>query len=143
MKLYLAGPMSGIPQFNYPAFDTAAEELREQGYEVVNPAEMDGEEVREAALESTDGIFVGGMVGGDTWGEMLARDVQMVADEVDGVALLPFWGSSRGARLEVFTAILCDIPVYIYMPWETPSLEEFPPLEIMNIIHYGLTYGKS
>ena len=37
--LYLAGPMSGLPQFNYPAFGHAAVTLRGLGYAVLNPAD--------------------------------------------------------------------------------------------------------
>lgn len=39
MKLYIAGPMTGLPDNNYPAFHEAARDLRARGYEVANPAE--------------------------------------------------------------------------------------------------------
>jgi len=39
MKLYLAGPMRGYPEFNHPAFHAAAAELRASGHAVFNPAE--------------------------------------------------------------------------------------------------------
>jgi hypothetical protein len=38
-RLYLAGPMTGIEDFNYPAFNAMAERLRAAGYEVKNPAD--------------------------------------------------------------------------------------------------------
>jgi len=39
--IYLSGPMTGIAEFNYPAFNAAAQVLRGLGYEVFNPAEQD------------------------------------------------------------------------------------------------------
>lgn len=35
----LSGPMSGLPDYNYPMFNLAAKQLREAGYDVVNPAD--------------------------------------------------------------------------------------------------------
>ena len=38
--LYIAGPMRGYPDHNFPAFRAAAAALRRAGYGVVNPAEL-------------------------------------------------------------------------------------------------------
>lgn len=38
MKVYIAGPMSGIPEFNYPAFNTAEGQLFVAGFMPLNPA---------------------------------------------------------------------------------------------------------
>jgi Domain of unknown function (DUF4406) len=111
MKLYLAGKMSGIPQFNFPAFDDAATKLRASGYEIVSPAEIDDPETRAKALASHDGAGDGSM-DGNTWGDFLARDVKIIADEVDGIVFLPNWTESRGARLEAFVALLSYKPYY-------------------------------
>jgi len=84
MKLYLAGPMSGKADFNYPAFHAAAAELRAAGYEVVNPAEA----------------------GDDTslpWAHHMRRDIKALTD-CDGVVMLFGWTKSRGAKLEVTIA---------------------------------------
>jgi hypothetical protein len=107
MRLYIAGPMTGIPHFNIPAFDAAAAGLRALGHEVINPAEEDSPEVRAAALASSTGSLEDLVSTGETWGDMLARDVKIIADGVDGVVLLPGWQNSRGARLELFTAHTC------------------------------------
>jgi hypothetical protein len=113
-RVYLAGPMTGIPQFNFPAFDAAAEELRGLGYDVVSPAELDSEETREAALASADGAPGSGSTTDETWGDFLARDVKLIADGgIEGVVVLPGWQRSRGARLETFIArALHGYPVY-------------------------------
>lgn len=43
MRVYLAGPMRGVPHFNFPAFHAAAAELRARGYVVFSPAEADND----------------------------------------------------------------------------------------------------
>lgn len=132
LKLYIAGPMSGIPQFNFPAFIAAGETLREQGYETVNPAEMDLEDDANSAMESEDGVFDSdGTTGGKTWGDFLMRDVKLIADEVDGVCLLNGWHNSRGARLEAFVALQLQKPVY---ELNGKELEEIPPVMAMGVI---------
>lgn len=114
MKLYVAGPMTGIPQFNFPAFDAAAALLREHGYEVYSPAEMDDPETRRIAMLSPDGAPGSGSANGETWGDFLARDVKLIADGgIEGIACLPGWDKSRGARLETFVAFLCGLPIFV------------------------------
>lgn len=86
MRLQLIGPMSGLPEFNYPAFNAAAAKLRAAGHEVWNPAES---------------------AGGDT-GQVRAwymRQSLAALQEADMAILLPGWEQSRGARLEVAVAL--------------------------------------
>lgn len=109
MKIYVAGPMSDTPGFNYAAFDEASETLRNYGFGVVSPAEKDKErdpEAYERACHSLDGKFEPNMTGGLTWAEIIAMDIVIVSDEVDAIALLPGWEKSNGARLEVFVGLL-------------------------------------
>lgn len=107
IKWYLAGPMSNIPQFNFPLFDKVAGALRVQGADIISPAEMDEPEVRAAALASPDGRPDERTSGGKTWGDFLARDLKLIADQAGGVLLMPNWLGSKGARQEAFTAINC------------------------------------
>lgn len=118
-KFYLAGPMQGIPQFNFPAFDAAAKIMRAQGHEIISPAELDDDATRADALASKDGN-PGARTGKDklsgehTWGDFLSRDVKIVADQVDGIVVLPNWHKSKGARLEVFVGLLANKVFAVY-----------------------------
>jgi hypothetical protein len=103
-KWYLAGPMSGLPQFNIPAFDAAAKVLRGLGCKIISPAELDAPEIRARYMLSANGASLPGT---PTWGTFLARDVKIVADTVRGIVLLPGWEKSRGARLEAYVGLLC------------------------------------
>jgi hypothetical protein len=122
MRLYIAGPMTGIKQFNFPAFADAAAALRAAGHEIISPHELDSPEVQAAAMASPDGKLIDGKVAGQTWGQILARDVHVVADEVEGIVFLPNWDKSRGARLEAFVGILCSKRFFTY-----PGLHEVSP----------------
>lgn len=113
-KLYLAGPMTGIPQFNFPAFMAAQKDLEERGYEIINPADLDLKDLNTTAMSSTDGKITAEGVDGYTFGDFLARDVKIIADLVGGVVCLPNWENSKGARLEVYVCLISDKPVFAY-----------------------------
>lgn len=102
MKLYLAGPMRGIPEFNFPAFHTAADRLRAAGHFVFSPAEKDNER------HGTD-ISKGNASGceevaakehGFNLREALGADLAFICGHADGVALLDGWERSKGANAE-------------------------------------------
>lgn len=115
MKCYIAGPMSGIKAFNYPMFEEATAAMRAAGHEAFSPAEMDSDEVKEAALASKTGNISDLAKTGETWGDMLAADVKLIADgPIDSIVLLPGWEKSRGARLEAFVTISLNYPAYEY-----------------------------
>jgi hypothetical protein len=129
MKYYLAGPMSGIPQNNFPLFDRAALQLREAGYTIVSPAELDDEETRAESLTSKDG----GPSSTHTWGDFLSRDVKLIADSVDGIIFLPNWEKSRGARLEAYVALLTGKTEFaLYHDWR--PVDHVPPAYIRSIL---------
>lgn len=101
--------MTGIPQFNFPAFDAAAARLRAMGHDVVSPAELDSPESRAEALASETGVLQDVT---QTWGDFLARDVKLIADGgIEAILVLPGWSKSRGARLETFVAHLMGLPI--------------------------------
>lgn len=104
--IYIAGPMRGIPQFNFPLFDTVAAALREKGHAVISPAEQDAPTIRVKSLASATGAFTPDMAKDESVGTILGRDTRIVIDDVTDVALLPGWSKSTGARLEVCVALL-------------------------------------
>lgn len=102
MKIYIAGPMTGLPGFNYAAFNEAEVKLRDSGHEVANPASNPAPE------------------GGDWRDYMRLALRQMVT--CDAVALLPDWQSSRGAKIEVGLAIDLDMPVASVSAYQRKAL---------------------
>jgi hypothetical protein len=82
--LYLAGPMTGYEDHNYPAFNAMAERLRAEGFQVINPADH-------------------GFVEGAGWADYLRYDISSIA-KCSVIALLPGWSKSKGAQLETYIA---------------------------------------
>lgn len=136
MKYYLAGPMSGIKQFNIPAFDAATFALRGNGYHVISPAELDSPEVREAAMASETGAHKD-VDSIETWGDMLARDVKIITDEMDGLIMLPHWQRSSGAKLEAYVGVLAKKKFYLYQGHG--QIIEVSRVYIAEIIAHALT----
>lgn len=115
-KIYIAGPMRGIPEFNFPAFYAAAKKLRANGHEVFSPAEHDNEK------HGTD-ISKGNATGDESvavkeYGfnirESLAADLDWICRNADAVVLLPGWKTSKGATAERATAIALGLDIIEY-----------------------------
>jgi len=137
--LYVAGPMTGLPQFNIPAFDRMTDRLRRLGHTVISPAELDSEDVRAELLASPDGRYeFGGAItqDGSTWADFLARDVKLIADQIDEIVVLPDWWRSRGARLEVFVGLLSRKPIH-GVDEERGLLKQIPDSEVLDYIRKG------
>jgi hypothetical protein len=137
-KLYIAGPMTGYPKFNFPAFHEAAKTLRAQGLDIISPAEEDEKHgIAKLAMASTDGkLDANGKIAGQTWGDVLARDVKIVADLVDGVAVLKNWERSKGAKLEITVALLAGKAVFAYH--EGAGLTELSREWVKEVLHANL-----
>lgn len=107
MKIYISGPMTGIPEFNGPAFMEAARLLRERGHLVFCPAEED----------LKGGLDWHGMTGKESPEERgfdlraaLFADLRWIALEAEAICLLPGWRNSRGALAELALGAALDIP---------------------------------
>ena len=107
MRIYLAGPMRGYPDFNYPAFHEAAKVLRDMGYDVFNPAEaFDGDQ---SLPPST----------------YLRHDFEEIVQRSEAMVMLPGWQESAFALHEKAARTGYDFEdVYFY---STGLLRELIP----------------
>jgi hypothetical protein len=96
--------MSGVQDWNFPAFFEAERQLLELGHEVINPAHNDGATYDEALASANAGKH--------SWNWYMRRDLTNLIT-CDAVCLLPDWKSSKGASLEVNVAKSLDMPLYI------------------------------
>lgn len=93
MLFYLSGPMTGLPDFNYPAFNENAAWLRAKGLQVINPAENFGGN-EELPRE-----------------EYMRRDVEDLL-RADAIILMDDWYKSAGSRLELEIAKQIGLEVW-------------------------------
>jgi hypothetical protein len=79
-KIYIAGPMTGLPGLNFAAFHERAAELRALGHTVINPAEINPDHSM-------------------AWSDCMRKDIAalVTCDQID---LLGGWQQSKGATLE-------------------------------------------
>lgn len=111
-RVYIAGPVTGLPQFNYPAFNAAAQPLRALGHTVCNPAEIDP--------PSADQLHSGQV---KPWAYYMRNGIRLLMD-ADAMALLPGWESSTGACLERDIAQSLQMDVRDLASWLSQSPEQ-------------------
>lgn len=101
-RIYIAGPMTGLPDFNYPAFNARATDLADSGHVVLNPTTLN------------DGT-------NKTWNQYLRESLTMMLS-AEAVSVLPGWEQSKGATLEIQVALVIGIPVIGVDPAELSQL---------------------
>lgn len=89
MKVYIAGPMTGLPHFNRPAFQQAAINLSFEKHVPLNPAIL------------PDGL---------TEADYMAVGITML-QRADAIFLLSGWQFSAGARAEHALALKLGLEV--------------------------------
>ncbi|MDR2173632.1 MAG: DUF4406 domain-containing protein [Burkholderiales bacterium] len=92
-RIYISGPMTGLPQDNFPAFHAEAARLRGLGYDVISPAELNPGSNK-------------------TWRECLRADLQALLI-CDTIAMLEGWQDSEGAHLEMNVAHRVGIKIVL------------------------------
>jgi hypothetical protein len=99
-RIYLSGGMSGIPRSEYRRrFREAEAILRRHGYGCINPCLV-------WACRWPWIYTAMERVLGKRWAYsiVLCYDILLLATRADGIAMLPGWEQSRGARIENYTA---------------------------------------
>lgn len=105
MRIYLAGPMRGIANYNFPAFDAARGLLVDLGHEVVSPADLDRAsgfvDERGGRVLTTEAFSI----------EAALRQDFRAITTCDAVAFLPGWERSSGSLAErrVATEVGCEL----------------------------------
>ena len=109
-KVFISGPMSGIKDFNKPAFDKAEQWLTQAGYSVFNPARMHFD---------------------DSWTheEIMRIDLAALA-QCDYILLLDKWYYSKGALQEYHYANAIGIERFPTQCVESPKKESTPKQRI-------------
>lgn len=93
MKVYISGPISGMPDSNKDAFASASNFLTNRGFEVVNPIEV-----------CKDG-------GNQNWNWYMRKGFEAMLD-CDAIVLLDGWTRSRGSMAELNVATTCGMKVF-------------------------------
>ena len=99
--IYISGPITGIPNSNYEAFEEREKYLQKKGYDTVNPLKKKSEvlylKLRQAGKISKR-LF---------WTLNMRDDIRIMMD-CDAISLLPGWRKSQGAPREVYIAKFLD-----------------------------------
>jgi hypothetical protein len=100
--------MTGLPEYNFPAFDKAAHILTSRGHEVFNPAQNDREHGFDAAgLEGHEAERLGFSLR-----RALKQDLSWICDHAEALVLLEGWERSKGVRAEMALAEALGLPTW-------------------------------
>jgi hypothetical protein len=97
-QIYTAGPMSGYPEFNFPAFFAKEAELTEAGWKVWNPAKKEEEAHLDKEAVKT-GDVAKAIAAGFDFRKVFLWDAEKVILS-DAIYMLKGWEASPGACAE-------------------------------------------
>lgn len=98
--MYIAGPVTGKEDGNYPAFEYAAKRLFDAGHTPVLPPEL------RTALQPTAEMTLG-----QCYRKVIPNDIVELAT-CDGMIVLPGFEQSRGTAFELYSAVLFEQEVF-------------------------------
>ena len=100
--IYISGPMKNMTDGNMQAFDEAEKQLKQLGYEVLNPHKI--------AEEVNLRFFEMGKI--PEYEDYLREDIIQMLAKCDAVLVIPGWRGSKGSKLEIANALACGIDVF-------------------------------
>ena len=138
-RCYVAGPMRGIKDYNFPAFDQAKHRGEGLGWTVISPADMDREQGDQGAVPGTPASF-------RVYAE---RDIKVLlsfrAEDGDAIALLPGWENSIGAQAEFRVARWLGLRVLnaeTFTDLEQAVVKSLSPTEVRVVAPTGGEKGE-
>jgi len=111
-RIYIAGPMTGYENYNFAAFNEAAQKLRNAGFVAVNPADH-------------------GIVTGADWPDYLRDDIAKLAT-CEAIHFLPGWSKSKGATLEHHIAVALAMDIQFAEEAERQPVGQEPVLQVVE-----------
>jgi hypothetical protein len=130
-KIYVAGPMTGLVNCNFPAFYKAAAMLSLWGYNPINPAAMDIDAQVASFNHNTKSVI---MDNSFTMEDALGRDYDVIRD-CAAVVVLPNWQQSKGANREIVYALSRGIPVFEYNENDPLDIERTEPMRLVATVN--------
>lgn len=88
--VYIAGPMTGIEDYNFSKFDAASYKWKEKGFKVINPATLTREYAKREGLKIKD-LCVR---------ECAMTDLVEIISRASHMFMLKGWEYSKGAKTE-------------------------------------------
>ena len=127
--IYVAGPMRGYDDGNFPAFDRQTKQLTHQGWVVINPAEKgreqgsppNGHKTFDPSVDYDDQEFMR---------IALERDMVSICRECTAIYMISGWENSRGAKSEWHCAKALGLDIYYEAPLpHERQIEKKPPFK--------------
>ena len=116
--IYIAGPMRGYDDYNYPAFDRQQKVLEDQGWIVINPAEMDRDDdkpINGPMQFDPDNNYEDH----EFMRKALKRDMVAICDDCTAIYMMSNWEKSKGAKTEWALAKALGLDIYYESPLPT------------------------
>lgn len=101
-KIYVAGPMTGLIDYNFPKFFEISEKLMSFGWNVVNPAQIANNFGGQDAFLNDKNVET----------QVLAEQARQLKD-CNAILLLDGWTKSKGSKIELQIALENGIDVFV------------------------------